>query len=119
MSFGLEVRGHPKRNAFIWRSLDQTAIGTHLPTDPIQKNPFTIELFKGAKTKVAMIDEVFHLQGAPKDPFHNGGGSGELPQGVMVEIEVIRQRFTNHGASRLSALLAMTLQSLPMPSRQV
>jgi hypothetical protein len=66
-----------------------------------------------------MIDEVFHLQGAPKNPFHNGGGSGELPQGVMVEIEVIRQRFENHGTLRLSALLAMKQQSLPMPSRQI
>ena len=66
-----------------------------------------------------MIDEVFHLQGAPKNPFHNSGGSGELPQSVMVEIEVIRQRFENHGTLRLSALLAMTQQSLPMPSRQI
>jgi hypothetical protein len=37
----------------------------------------------------------------------------------MVEIEVIRQRFENHGTLRLSALLAMTQQSLPMPSRQI
>ena len=111
--------GYPKRDGLIRRRLDQAAIGPRLPTDPIQKNPFTIELFKGAKTKVAMVDEVFHLQGAPKNPFHNGGGSGKLPKGVMVEIEVIRQRFANHGALRLSALLAMTQQSLPMPSRQL
>ena len=33
----------------------------------------------------------------------------------MVEIEVIRQGFAYYGALCLSALLAMTLQSLPMP----
>ena len=50
-----------------------------------------------------MVDEVFHLQAAPKNPFHNGGGSGELPKKVMVEIEVIPQRFASLCIARNTA----------------
>jgi hypothetical protein len=55
-----------------------------------------------------MVDQVFHLKGSPKDALHNGGGGGELPKGVMVEVEIIRQGFAHYGALCLPALLTMT-----------
>ena len=68
---GFEVGGHPKGNALIsWGAAD-AAIGPRLPADPIEQDPFAIELLKGADAEVAMVSEIFHLQAAAKHALHH------------------------------------------------
>jgi hypothetical protein len=111
--------GYLKRDGLIRSTLIKLPSALACQQTPSRRTPFTIELFKGAKRKITMVNEIFHLQGSHKNRFHNCGGWGAPLPGVMVKIEVIRQRFANHGATCFAALLAMTQQSLPMPSPQI
>ena len=71
-----------------------------------------------AKPEIPVLANISNLHAAIGNPFHQRCGGGDLPEGVVVEVEMLRQGRPDDVGHAFTGAGTVGLQGMPVARRQ-